>query len=253
MPKLPFLEFAGNSGFSVCIDGKKLLVDFPYASAGHAFSPLRDEIATSEAFCHPSYLYYTHLHPDHFGAEEMLAFLRREGAERVFLPREGLKTSFIQKLQIQGEELFFLRSGKEERVEGEEFSMEIYPMDHMGEAYQSVRNFTLLLDVSGRRILITGDAKAKKECFAPLLNSAPIESAVINPLFLRSREGREILKTLGVRRILVCHIPFPEDDREGLGERTEKDAERYRREGFQIICLREALQKEALFLPESSV
>lgn len=63
-------------------------------------------------------------------------------------------------------------------------------------------------------MLFLGDAVCDPDYFRTVLRGCPVDTAVVNPLFLTRPDGRETIReAICPRRLVVDHIPFACDDR----------------------------------------
>ncbi|MBS6217375.1 MAG: MBL fold metallo-hydrolase, partial [Clostridiales bacterium] len=85
------LRLTANAGVLLTFRGEKLLVDGLHNSRAHDFSPVAPEMLAALAAGAPPWdgirwLFYTHLHIDHFSGRETIRFLEGNRVEKLFLP-----------------------------------------------------------------------------------------------------------------------------------------------------------------------
>lgn len=188
------ITLTANAGVMVAYRGLKCLVDGLHAGGG-GYSAVPPEVlgtiyCGAPPFDNISYLFFTHLHPDHFGKAQVARFLEHWPKTEVRLPVPEGKTL-----------------GDASTV-----SARLFEMPHTGG--EEMLHNCILFSLGGRRLLFLGDAVTDPARFSRSLGGAVVDAVVCNPLFLSRPEGRKtLLEGICPRRVIVNHIPFEADDK----------------------------------------
>jgi L-ascorbate metabolism protein UlaG (beta-lactamase superfamily) len=195
-------------------------------------------------------LLFTHAHGDHFSAGLTEQFLSQTPIGQLWIPRAGLQQSkgLASIVQHSARQLFVLDAASHpspqrallvsqsqaaggtgtSSSEQVSVSIEAFRLIHAGKAYADVEHYGFLMTIGGRRMLFAGDGTAEPEAYEHILAGRSLDLAVLNPLFVHLLAGRRLIQTvLQPNKILINHIPFAEEDPEGLREQVRCDLERY--------------------------
>ncbi len=230
------VTLVANAGLLLEYDGTTLLLDAIYGREGHPFSNLTDAVWESlldggHPFERIDYLLFTHAHPDHFSPEMTLEFLRRRRVKGVFLPdthsvRESGLVSFLWQSGTPAVPLSDATDHASYRIEPH-IEVRSFRTKHLDAAFEHVRHFCYLLTFGEKRVLITADADYVHEDFA-CLGDTHLRSVFVNPLFFSAlRTGRFFRGTLDAETVCVYHIPFRDDDVNGMRGRLAHAYERW--------------------------
>lgn len=224
------LRLTANAGVLMTFQGEKLLVDGLHASRAHDFSPVSAGVLDAAAAGTPPWdgirwMFYTHLHIDHFSGCETRRVMERGRVERLFLPAgndgpgiDGADVAYLRKWLTE-------TAAPVQELRLAEYRPVCYPLApglrvtafrsiHAAGEYEAVEHACFLFELGGRTVLFLGDSDYDKEYFAAVLAGRKIDAAVVNPLFVTNAAGRAVV-TEGVRpdRLVINHIPFAADDR----------------------------------------
>lgn len=151
----------------------------------------------------PELLCFTHCHPDHYDFSLVSEARTLWPGAGLFLPRRD----FDRQILVSGEELRLSLKG---------MTLRFLRLPHEAPMYRDVTHYCLLLLGGGSRIFISGDCEVASQALAARLGGEPVDLAVLPFLWLTRRDGRRYLEeVLRPRHVLLCHIPFPEDDANG--------------------------------------
>ena len=194
-------------------------------------------------------LLFTHAHGDHFSASLTEQSLRQDPVGQLWLPRAALHQSVNLEAvaRTQSQQLHVLGQATHptpqraplarqpqpdsegvDSPQGGASSIEAFRLTHAGKAYAAVEHYGFLITLGGRSLLFAGDGTAEPEAYESILAGRPLDLAVLNPLFILLLAGRRLIQTvLKPRQILINHIPFADEDPEGLREQVRRDLERH--------------------------
>ncbi|MGN8875924.1 MBL fold metallo-hydrolase [Pseudoflavonifractor sp. HCP28S3_F10] len=223
------LTLTANAGILLSWRDHKLLVDGLHSSRDHDYSPVPRSVldAIQEGkgmWGGVEWVFYTHLHLDHFSGRETLRLMEKQPVRRLFLPagEEGPGISpDIGELRAW----LMASAAPVQELSLPEYRPACWPLApdarvtaircaHIGEGYEDVEYYCFLFQLGARTVLFLGDAACDADYFRTVLRGCPVDTAVVNPLFLTRPDGRETIReAICPRRLVVDHIPFACDDR----------------------------------------
>ncbi len=162
------------------------------------------------AFQDPELLFFTHCHPDHYSKSQTRLVQQRWPGAFLALPE---RQEPVQ-IQLQGEQ-FHLRLG-------EDLSIRFRRLPHEGKQYAAVPHYGALLEREGFRVLLAGDCAIGAPELADFAAGTAVDLAVLPFPWVTLPKGRAFVeKVIRPRRLLVHHLPLPEDDLYGYRPATE--------------------------------
>lgn len=199
------ITLSANAGAALRLGGSRIWIDALHRQAVPGFStltpPRLSALAAHPDFDAPDLLFYTHCHPDHFSQELTQLALSQWPAAKAVLPEpvfpgQRLLTCRQEELLLPGLSARFIR------------------LPHEGAEYADVPHYGCLLDHNGFRVLATGDCAVASPILASFLQECgPVDLALLDFPWITLRKGRDfIAHHIRPRHVLVCHLPFPEDD-----------------------------------------
>lgn len=204
--------FTVNSGLYLKYRDFSCLIDGLHAGKTEGFSDFPDSLSRelhsgTGIFAGLNTLLFTHLHPDHF--DNHLLELGRTLPSRpgIFCPDAALCTlpysqisNGIYQTELDKEVVFYSVKTR-----------------HDGEKYRNVEHVSYLLRIAGETFFIAGDAEfAEADAQIFLEISQQISAAFVNIYHISSPKRRRFLKILSPESIFLFHLPFPEDDINGI-------------------------------------
>lgn len=233
------ITLSANAGIAVDTGGKRIWIDALHEDRQPGFSaltqPLQKQMLRNEAFFDPDFICYTHCHPDHYSR------WLTELAKKMW-PRAKL---LLPEPEFDGQ---ILVTGERYEVEDEKLRLRFIRLPHEGAQYANVKHYGLILTVGGKNILVAGDCATASPELAKAVTDTPIDLAILNFPWITLAKGREFVQNiLKPRHVLVCHLPFAEDDNAGYRRSAEKSA-RTLRETMDIRLLWEPWQEETVLL-----
>lgn len=220
------VTLSANAGISIKTDRHCLWVDALHKDQQPGFSALSQElfqkVMNSDAFKAPDYICVTHDHPDHYSEEMVQSALAMWPHARLCLPqREGL--------QVQDEDL----------------KLQFVRLPHEGAQYADVLHCGILISIGEKHILIAGDCETASPALAQAVGDREIDLAILNFPWVTLSKGRAFLtQHLKPRHILLCHLPFAQDDVNGFLRSAQRSAQLLPQMDVRLLC--DALQTETV-------
>lgn len=188
------VTLSANAGVALNIDGRRIWVDALHDRKTEGFSTLdpalQREMMTCEAFSHPEYICYTHLHPDHYSQ------LLTQVACQLW-PNAAL-----------------LMPGQSAQKDG--LLLQYIPLPHEGEQYGDVEHYGMLISYKGCNVLIPGDCATASEALTQTIGDTTIHLALLNFPWITLKKGREYtLANFKNAEVVLYHLPFGKDDGNG--------------------------------------
>ncbi len=225
------VTLSANAGVAIQLDSHRIWVDALHTKKQRGFSAvdaaLQGRMLASEAFKAPETILYTHCHPDHFSKELTEVAKRIWPDALLFLP----ETVFEDQITVSGRKSFTLGS----------LAIQFLPLPHEGSEYKEIAHYGIMLTCKGKNIFLSGDCETASDAVISALGGAKIHLAILDFPWLTLRKGREVLhKKLKPEKVLLCHLPFEQDDcygyRKSAGMWAEKET------NFKAQLLQEPLQ-----------
>ena len=215
------ISLIANAGLLMTWNGTTLMVDGIYGQAGLPFSvpspaDWQDMLRGEGRFRKVDYLLFTHAHPDHFSPEMTGEFLRHRQVKGVFLPEphteaERLLMGELKERGVPYAELSGTGLGAAREIEPGIRIRAVRTL-HLDRIYRDVPHYCCLLTFGDRQILLTADVDYTSETLS-FVKDIPLDAAFVNPMFFTALcRGKFFKGTLPTRRMMVYHVPFPEDD-----------------------------------------
>lgn len=160
----------------------------------------------------PDLLFFTHCHPDHY-------------SRRLVREARALWPKVLLALPQREFEDQLLLSGRETRFSDGGFTFQFLRLPHEGPKELDVPHYGLILSDGSFCVLITGDCAPACPVLTEFLNGLSIDLAILNFPWLTLRKGRQFLEeVLRPQHLLLCHLPFPEDDDNGYLDAARRAA-----------------------------
>ena len=149
-------------------------------------------------------LVFTHYHTDHFNEEYVKMAMAWEESPMIYTP-------YYDYAPLEHENL----SGGIERFVMGEFEIYSIPSIHDGKGYEKEVHRSLLIVRGEEQFFIAGDAVLSEELLNQVLelSRGPVTAGFFNCYQILSISQNHFIPELGPERIMLYHLPFPEDDR----------------------------------------
>ena len=198
------VTLSANAGVAIDFGGKRIWVDALHEEKQHGFSAvtvsLQGKMLMAEAFQDPHYICYTHCHGDHYSRELTRQAVERWPKAKVILPRQDFADQVL--LCEQKHMLKF-----------DDITMEFFRLVHEGAEFANVPHYGMILTLPEGNVLLPGDCAVASSALADAIGGRNIDVAVLDFPWITLRKGRQFLSEhICAKHVLVCHLPFAEDD-----------------------------------------
>ena len=219
----------GNAGLLIEGNSKKILLDAVYGRAPKGFSPIPQErleklVAGNPPFDGITHVLVSHYHWDHYATDIMKRFLEHQNPvlwmpDTYGMPQKLPQSARIELLPPQKETVFTMDLGGGDRVDA-------FIIPHSGREFREVDVVCYSVHLEGKSILALADANFDSAYIARMTSGTEYDAVFSNPVFLDLPGGRETLfRALKAKEIVICHLPYPEDDIFGVVKMAKKDVE----------------------------
>ena len=210
------LTLSANAGLAIEIGDKRIWVDALHTRKQPGFSCV-DENLQKQMLSHPDFrkpdiICYTHCHPDHYSRSLTEAACRIWPKAALLVPEEDMQPFSLGDLRIT-----------------------FFRLPHEGAQYADTLHYGIRIDHAGESILLTGDGAVGCE---EMNGMAPNVIVVDFPWISLPKGRRVLLEKIRPGKIVVCHIPFAQDDVNGYREAAANAA----RQMENVYLLQEPLQ-----------
>lgn len=217
------VTLSANAGVSIQIGAHRIWVDALHEDKQPGFSAVSQElyqkVISSDAFASPEYICVTHCHPDHY-SQVMVAQARKIWpAAKLCLPQQ---------------EAWKIHDGS--------LTLEFIRLPHEGAQYADVVHYGILISACGKNILLPGDCETASPALEEAVGEREVDLAILNFPWVTLSKGRAFLTKLKPKHILLCHLPFEEDDVGGFRKSAQRNAQLL--ENVDVRLLSEPLQTE---------
>lgn len=216
-----------NAGLLIETGSVRLLVDGIRRAPFPPFLPTPPDIL-AEMLTGPEtsrwrnidFLLFTHLHPDHFDADAVQAYLAANRVREMIAPQAPFAAQGAAKITA-----FPLANGAARDFSlGGEITLRAIGTAHAGEQFAAIRNHAYALDCAGTRVLIAGDGGYEADWYLP---AGRVNAIFVNPLFLNSRAMPALIERLAPETVYVYHLTRDGEDSQSMfyrrvTERAEK-------------------------------
>jgi L-ascorbate metabolism protein UlaG (beta-lactamase superfamily) len=188
-------------------------------------------------------LLFTHFHKDHFNREKTIECLRKNPVGKIFMP-EGM-VSVKNQAAESGTEVVILNLpfGVTEQKMVKDMRIQYFRAAHSGAQYSQVEHYCFLISVGDTHIYISADADFTKLYQHTMLESEEVTVGFFNPLCFHAQSGRELIKRINPKRVIMYHVPLATEDKYAFRERSEKVVNHFRDRLPPCDIVSEVLQK----------
>lgn len=244
------INYIGNSGIFIKYKDTTILIDGIFQKTKYFSSPVNEMQKAVKGmpsiYSNIDYLIFTHRHADHFSSKYLNEYIKNNRIKRIFLTKESEKTnsqaldmgSVLVDNSNQFEE-FNLQYGEKMCIElSKECRLSYFRSVHAGGSrYIQIKHYTVVLSINGKQMIFGSDADSIEQNFSPIEMFKNVDMIFVNPLFFNSNKGQNFLDGLTLKKAVIYHIPFSEDDITGLRELVVKDMARYSNRSYEIVAL----------------
>lgn len=201
------VTLSANAGVAIEIGGVRIWVDALHDTQVPGFSTLHDcqlrQLWTAEAFQSPDAIVCTHCHPDHYAPQLTEEACRRWPKARLFLPQR----EFAEQELVSDNAYTAAVGGA---------ALHFYRLPHENQSYtDDVPHYGLTITHGAEMILLPGDCAVASPTLLPLTAQRHFRLVLLNFPWVTLRKGRDFIEQhISADHIIVCHLPFAEDDTE---------------------------------------
>lgn len=231
MEKCGWLVYLSNAAVFLQYNGVKILIDGLYRDNSGYFSQLPDAVwdgmqKGNGELAHIDYLLFTHSHADHFYEPYVLQYLRNNHVKGYALPCSDNTLYGCRAISFDTENEVELEKG---------IICRYVDIRHLDPRFYNVTNRCYILKVGVKNLLFLGDADYQEESFQELVNEE-IDIAFVTPIFFNHPSGRRILQEiLCVRKVILYHLPFSQEDTMQMEKMARRDMVRYAKEDQLVV------------------
>ena len=200
-----------NSGFYFYNNTTGILVDGLYGRGSYqCFSPFPQSlfgnvIEKKGIFSHLDGIFFTHEHGDHKDSDLLYYVMHNYSPVSVYSYETLQKNLMVHQIEKGVYRLLFL-----------EYEIYFIDVEHEGrksgdELFQ-VKTCMLVIRTNGEQITLLSDASIQEREIQILNQFGKSDLLICNPLQLAAKQTCEYLEQLHAKRILISHLPLPEDD-----------------------------------------
>jgi L-ascorbate metabolism protein UlaG (beta-lactamase superfamily) len=211
------VTLSANAGVAIQIGSHRIWVDALHEQKQDGFSavsePLFRQILACDKFAWPQYICVTHCHPDHYSKELTAKAKQLWPKAKLFLP----ECEFEDQVLVEGNSYTFTDGN---------LKMEFIRLPHEGAQYANVKHYGLLIQKADICILLAGDCATASPALAQALQGRTVDLAILDFPWVTLGKGRDFVqKFLQPKHLLVCHLPFEEDDICGYRQAAKKSVD----------------------------
>ena len=198
------VTLSANSGLSLKMGQATILVDALHEKKESVFSPLsprlQQQLETHPAFSQPDILFFTHLHPDHYSRRLAMRWRSLWPAAQLILPEQ----EFADQL---------LLTETQHELSCRDLTLRFIRLPHEGPQFKSVPLYGLLIKRGNFTVLLVGDCELATPVLGEQLQGERIDVMIAPFTWASLSRGQEaVRRVVRPHSLLLCHLPFPEDD-----------------------------------------
>lgn len=209
-----FITASVNAGISLHWGAHQVWCDALHDTRVPGLSTLTPErfrrLLAHPAFQGPELLFFTHCHPDHYSKAQVQEVRRRWPSCFLALPEQRETAQILLQGESPGLRL------------GTDLVIRFRRLPHEGRQYAAVPHYGAILEREGFRILLAGDCAIAAQELADFVDGASIDLAVLPFPWITLPRGRAFVEqVIRPGRLLIHHLPLPEDDTYGYRPAAE--------------------------------
>lgn len=229
------VTLSANAGVAICAQGCRVWVDAVHDRKIPGFSTVTPELQQAmlgcDAFQNPEHILFTHCHPDHYSHALTMSAASVWPKAKLYLPEQV----FSDQTLISGQTCMV----------SENLIFSFVKLPHEGAQYENVAHYGVIMRIGEKNILLAGDCATASQALAQVLAGEKIHLAILNFPWITLKKGREFIKDyLPETKLLLCHLPFEQDDINGYRLAAQKALEQYP----NARLLMEPLQTETVII-----
>ncbi len=224
------LTYLANAGYYLSYSGGGIAVDSVFTDGDLFFSTpgetiLQDLLSRTGRFEALNLYLFTHCHKDHCDLRLVGAMLKN--AVPVMLPDDPLVSKIVSEADRENPSLMRLDEAPFQwEREGVRLTGFRTPHDRAPEGIHECYLLEFLEEHCN--VLILGDTETGEAYFPTWLKDKRIDAVSVNFTELNQEKGRTFLReVVGAETIVLCHMPFAEDDHRHTRKYTIRQMERF--------------------------
>lgn len=235
------LCFGANAGVSVTFGGVRFWVDALHDRKTGTFSPvtpaLFEKMLSHPDFTDPDLLIYTHRHPDHYSR-----VLTQEALDR--FPTAAVLSPFAEfPSALSAAEAPAVFDHALNNLE-----LHFFKARHAGSPLQQIRSYGFTAKAHGQTLLAACDSAPDAPELLEAAARQPVDLALLPYVWATEKAYRRLLtEVIRPKAVVINHLPFAGDDREGLRLAAKKGAEKLALLIPDVRLAAEPLQTEIFF------
>jgi L-ascorbate metabolism protein UlaG (beta-lactamase superfamily) len=205
--------YSANCGISLTVNGTRIWIDAVHSVRMEPYSPVSEAMwatmKTHPDFTDPCAILFTHCHDDHFSAAMTEEAMRLWPDAKVYLPGSTIENAITLK-------------EKEERFRAGALDILAVRTYHEGEEDRFEPHYSFFIGDGEERVFVSGDAEVGCRDLRERFEGQRIHTAVCIFPWLTLGRGRDAIReSMRPDHLLICHIPFAEDDAYGFRSMIE--------------------------------
>ena len=198
------VTLSANSGISLQMGQATILIDALHEQKESIFSPLspqlQQQLETHPAFSQPDILFFTHLHHDHYSRRLAIRWKSLFPSAQLILPER----EFADQL---------LLTETRHELACRDLALRFIRLPHEGPQYKTVPLYGLLIKRDSFTVLISGDCELASPVLEEQLQGEHIDLMIAPFTWASLARGQEFVRrVIRPHSLILCHLPFPEDD-----------------------------------------
>lgn len=207
------VTLSANAGVSLALGQTRIWIDALHSQQVPGFSALSHarwvRLQEHPAFQSPDLICFTHCHKDHYDRDLARQACKLWPRAKLILPEpEFDRQLLLDKPAVD--------------VRFQDIVLHFFQLPHEGAAYAGVPHYGLLLSHGHFRILVAGDCEVAAPALRDALSGQTVDLAIVDFPWLTLPRGRAFLReVIRPLHLLICHLPFPENDCFGYRKAAE--------------------------------
>lgn len=246
MEQKSYAVLVSNAGVVVVHQGVRILLDGLYKDLGKNFTDLpawawkqmkkgQGELGNIE------YLLFSHSHYDHYYSPYFNEYMAANEVKGICFPPID-ETTGLAAAEAEFADKIIAFDKNEEAVLEQGIKVKKFTLRHVDKQFYAIPNQCFRLDLDGVKLAFLSDADYDEAAFAQEKDFTA-DIAFVTPIFYNHPKGRRILHdVMKVKKIVIYHLPSPEDDRFMYFKMAQRDVEKYAQDGETVLIWNESGQ-----------
>lgn len=239
MEQKSYAVLVSNAGVIVFHKGVRILLDGLYKDLGKNFTDLPEWAWNlmkrgKGELSNVDYLLFSHSHYDHYYSPYFMEYMAANKVKGICFPPID-DTMGLAAAEGEFADRIIKLDKKNEAILEQGIKLKVFTTRHVDKKYYHVPNQCFRLDFHGVKLAFLSDVDYYEEAFAKEIDFTA-DIAFVTPIFYNHPKGRKILHDImKVKKVIIYHLPSPEDDRFMYFKMAQRDVEKYGQDGEDII------------------